>query len=184
MEAIMSENFSRDSAMAGGGRDRADASSAQTATDAFAKASDMARETAGKVKQAAADTASSFADQVKELLDQQVASGADMVGHFAHSAQRAADDLDPNAPQLAGLVRIFAERIETYADDLHGQTADQLWKSASDFTRRQPAIVFGLAALAGFFVFRTLKSSTAVRSPSLQPGQDADEPAASHFHGA
>lgn len=30
---------------------------------------------------------------------------------------------------------------------------------ASDFTRKQPALVFGLASLAGFLAFRVLKSS-------------------------
>jgi len=32
-------------------------------------------------------------------------------------------------------------------------------------------LVFGLAAVAGFFVFRTMKSSRPTASPPIQPGQ-------------
>jgi hypothetical protein len=56
-----------------------------------------------------------------------------------------------------------------YADGLRHQSAEQLMRGASDFTRRQPAVVFGLAALAGFFVLRTLKSTGSAASPPIQP---------------
>ena len=36
---------------------------------------------------------------------------------------------------------------------------NELVKAATDFMRRQPAMVFGLASVAGFFLFRLLKSS-------------------------
>jgi hypothetical protein len=47
---------------------------------------------------------------------------------------------------------------------------DELIGGASDFTRRQPAVVFGLAAVAGFLALRTLKLTQPVASPSIQPG--------------
>jgi hypothetical protein len=61
--------------------------------------------------------------------------------------------------------------VDHYADRLEDQTVEQLAKSASDLTRRQPALMFGLAALAGFFAFRTFKSTSAssVASPPIQP---------------
>jgi hypothetical protein len=52
---------------------------------------------------------------------------------------------------------------------MENQTVDQLTKSASDYTRRQPALVFGLAALAGFFAFRTFKNAQSVSAPPIQP---------------
>jgi hypothetical protein len=72
---------------------------------------------------------------------------------------------------LAGLVRGFAHNVDHYADRLEDQTVEQLAKNASDFTRQQPALMFGLAALAGFFAFRTFKSASAssVASPPIQP---------------
>jgi len=56
-------------------------------------------------------------------------------------------------------MRGAAKKVEEFSRDLQGQTVDDLVRTASDFTRRQPAVVFGLASLAGFLLFRVLKSS-------------------------
>jgi hypothetical protein len=111
--------------------------------------------------------------QVKELLDQQIGSGAAAAGQFANSIRTAADDLDTESPMLAGFVRTFANRVDYYAEDMQHQTVEQLTRAAADFTRKQPALVFGLAALAGFVMFRTFKNTGAVDSPSIQPDEDA-----------
>ena len=124
--------------------------------------------TTNTAKEAASEVASTIGGHVKDLLDTQLGSGADIIGQLGSSAKRAAEDLAQNAPQLAGLVRGVADRIEGYADDLRDQTVDDVLRSASNFTRRQPALVFGLAALAGFFALRTLKSS----APRPQPYRD------------
>ena len=130
-----------------------------TSDTTLSKASSAASEAVGKAKQVASETASSITEQVKGLLDEQVGSGANVVGHIADSAKLAAADLKRNAPQLASLLQGVAQRLEDYAGDLHDQSVDQLWRSASNYTRRQPAVVFGLAALAGFFALRTFKST-------------------------
>jgi hypothetical protein len=105
------------------------------------------------------------------LLNDQLGVGAQSANRFASSMRVAADDLDHENPMLADLVRGFAHNVDRYADRLEDQTVEQLAKSASDLTRRQPALMFGLAALAGFFVFRTFKSASAssVASPPIQP---------------
>jgi len=140
------------------------------ASDAFAKVSDVAREAGSKAKEAASETAFTVTEQVKELLDRQIGNGASVAGHFASSAKLAADDLDRNSPLLAGMVRSVASKVEGYADEFQDQTVDHLTRTASDFTRKQPALVFGLAALAGFFIFRTMKSAPGTTaSPSIQP---------------
>jgi hypothetical protein len=98
-----------------------------------------------------------------------------MAEHLASSAKLAADDLNQRSPVMAGVVRTVANKIESYADDLHDQSVAQLTSAASDFTRRQPALVFGLAALAGFFVLRTIRNSQSMASPSIQPMQGGEE---------
>jgi hypothetical protein len=156
-------------------------------SDMLAKASELAGEAAGKVKEGASDTAASIRGGVKHLLDDQVHTGAHMVEKLAASAKRAAQDLDRDSPQLAGMVRALADRLDGYAENLEGVTADELLKNATDFTRRQPALTFGLAALAGFFVMRTLKSaqtSASISSPSIQPSHPERRQTAGSFHGA
>jgi hypothetical protein len=151
-------------------------------SDAMSKASGVAQQAAETAKRAASDTTEKVSHQVKDLLDRQVGSGAEMVGHFASSVKLAAEDLDKNAPYLAGFVHLFADRIESYSEDLRDQTVDQLIRSGAEFTRRQPALVFGLAALAGFFAFRTLKSAPpSTPSPSIQPNS---QHTAGQFHGS
>ena len=134
-------------------------------SDTLSQVSDGAQSATSTAKKAASEAASTITEQVKELLDSQLASGVEMVGHIGNSVKRAADDLDQNSPQLAGLVRGVADRIEGYADDMRDQSVDELFRSASNFTRRQPALVFGLAALAGFFAFRTIKSTPLPNQP-------------------
>lgn len=149
------------------------AKASEAARKAFDQASGMARDAGAKAKQAASETAATVTSQVKELLDQQIGNGAAIAGQFASSIRTAANDLDQQSPLLAGFVRNFAGRVEHYAEDLQDQTVDQLTRTAADFTRRQPALVFGLAALAGFVMFRTFKNTGPIDSPSIQPVENA-----------
>ncbi len=143
------------------------------ASEALAKASDMARETGAKAKQAASNTAASLNEQVREMLDKQIGNGWGFAGEVANSFKFAADDLDQKSPVAAGLVRNFADKVGDYAEEFQDQTVEQVIRSASEFTRRQPALVFGLAAMAGFFIFRTLKATQGdTFTPSIAPGQN------------
>jgi hypothetical protein len=141
------------------------------AGEAFSKASDTVRDAGEKAKRAAADAASGMSDHVMGLLNDQLGVGAQSANRFASSMRVAADNLERENPMLAGLVRGFAQNVDHYADRLQDQTVEQMVKSASDLTRRQPVLIFGLAALAGFFAFRTFKSASAssVTSPPIQP---------------
>lgn len=166
---MSNQNFGRDSSASNRDRDERGRTT-KPGSGALSSASAMVGEAATKATQAASETAVTVTEQVKELLDRQVGSGADMVGRLAGATRRAAQELERDAPQMAGLVRGAADRMGDYADGLRDQTAEQLMRSASDFTRRQPALVFGLAALAGFLAMRTLKSTrVSVPSPSIQP---------------
>jgi hypothetical protein len=154
------------------------------AGDAASKIADAARDAGGQAKQAASSLASDATQQVKGFLNMQVTAGADMVDHVVKSARAAAESLDQNAPQLAGLVRNAAERAEEFSQDLRDQTVGDLIRTASDFTRKQPALVFGLASLAGFLAFRVLKSSPPESSREHDPMTARFEGRAGQFHGA
>jgi ElaB/YqjD/DUF883 family membrane-anchored ribosome-binding protein len=127
--------------------------------EAVSKLADVAQQAGSQAKQTASSLASDANQKAKGFLNQQVASGADLAGHVADSARCAAENLEQNAPQLADLVRGAAKRVEEFSRDLRGQTVEDLVRTASDFTRRQPAVVFGFASLAGFLLFRVLKSN-------------------------
>jgi ElaB/YqjD/DUF883 family membrane-anchored ribosome-binding protein len=147
---------------------------AGAARDAYDKTTELGGEAANRARAAATDVASEAKSQVKGVLDRQVGVAATMVGDVAHSFHTAADDLDRSVPLAADLVRGFADRMSGYAQGMQTQSAEDVLRATSDFTRRQPALVFGLAALAGFFVFRTVKNTpTSIQAPSLQPSQQS-----------
>jgi hypothetical protein len=152
------------------------------AAEAASKIADLAQEAGKQAKETAASLASDASRKTKGLLNMQVTASAELAGHIAESARCAADNLDQNAPQLAGLVRGAAERVEEFSRDMRYQTVEDLVRTASDFTRRQPALVFGLASLAGMLAFRVLKSSPPSRTDDDRSGQ-AFGAGAGYFHG-
>ncbi len=133
-------------------------------------ASSFVEQATGAVKEAASATAATLAGELKDLLNRQVGSGADKLGGVARSARMAAQDLERDSPAAADLVRTLASRVDAYAQDLRGKSVDEIWQTGTDLARRQPALVFGLAALGGFFALRILKSSPPMAAPSIKPG--------------
>ena len=126
-------------------------------------------------------TAAPIISQLQAAMDEQVVRGAQTMTTVAKSARRAADELETAAPQIAGLVRGVADRVEDYSRNLETQSAADIYQAASDFTRRQPAVVFvGLAALAGFFALRTIKNS----STRSGRGSPVNSSGGEEFHGS
>jgi hypothetical protein len=130
----------------------------QKTNEALQMAKQTAQEVATRAKEAVTEISSQAAGTVKDVLNNQVRAGADLVGNVAQSVNLAADNLSQSSPQLAELSRTAARKIELFSTELRAKSADELFHDASDFARRQPAAVFGAAALLGFAVFRMLKA--------------------------
>lgn len=130
-------------------------------------------EAAEKAKQWAADATETVTLQAKRMLDGQLGAGADLIAAIAGATRRASTDLERETPHIAKLVHSVADRVDRYSDQLREQSLDDLVRGASQFTRRQPALVFGLAALAGFLAWRVVKAaptgSSMTSSPPIQP---------------
>ena len=142
------------------------------AGEAVAKLAEVAQQAGSQAKETASSLASDANKKTKGYLNQQVSAGADLAGHVAESVKSAAESLNQNAPQLAELVRGAADKVEAFSQNMRGQSVDDLVRTASDFTRRQPALVFGLASLTGFFLFRVLKAKpTAGVSHDAKPSE-------------
>ena len=141
----------------------------EAAREALHKVADKARDAGEQAKRATAGATSAISDQVIGLLNEQVGSGVQSASLLANSMKRAGDDLRGESPVLASLIDGLANSVSSYADRLEGRTVEELSQSASDYARRQPALTIGLAAVAGFFVFRTFKTAASVASPPIQP---------------
>jgi ElaB/YqjD/DUF883 family membrane-anchored ribosome-binding protein len=135
-----------------------------------------------QTRQAAVSLAAEAGEQAKHLIDEQVGIGAEVADELARSLRLAADNLANTAPLVAGFARLAADRVETFADTVRDQTAEELLATASGYVRGRPMIVFGAAATCGFVLFRLLKAMpqrpiTTARSRSggawpLQPRGD------------
>jgi ElaB/YqjD/DUF883 family membrane-anchored ribosome-binding protein len=128
------------------------------------KLADTAQQTTQQAADGLRKTASSLAsdtrDRMKGLLGEKVASGAEFVDQVGSSTRRAADDLERNSPLISGLLRDASVRIEEFSQTLHAKSVDELVETASRYARRQPAMLFGAAAVAGFALFRLLKAGS------------------------
>lgn len=131
-----------------------------------ARASSFAFQATDSVLQAASEGASSITHRVHGMLDEQVDRGAAMMSQVASSTRLAADDMSETLPHVAGLVGSMADRIDAFAEEVRDKTVDQVVGIAADFTRRQPLVTFGLAALAGFVVMRALGNSSVPTQPA------------------
>jgi ElaB/YqjD/DUF883 family membrane-anchored ribosome-binding protein len=132
------------------------------AGDAKSKIGEVAGEVADEAKRSAATLASEANNKMWDFMDEQAGAGANLVGHVAASTRLAAEDLERNAPQLAGLVRDVSRKMEQFSQEIRGQSVNQLMRRSSDFARERPAVMFGAAAACGFFLFRLFKAGSAV----------------------
>jgi len=164
----------------------------EKAGEAVSKFSEAAQQAGEQAKQTASSLAADANQRARGLLNQQIATGADMVQQVAGAARSAAANLDQTNPQLAEFVRGAADRVDGFSRDLRSQSVDDLFRTASDFTRRQPAVVFGLASLAGFLAFRVLKAAEPGGAsphapyhpePSFRSQREQFGQRASEFHG-
>jgi hypothetical protein len=153
--------FPETTTAAGVGADRDKRISGQV-SEATSKLTGAARQAGRQAMDQAMDAVSTLSSEatgsVKGILNRQVGAGADVVRQVGEAVKAAADKLDQDAPQLAGVAREAAGKIDTLSTQLSAKSADELFQDASDFARRQPAIVFGGAALVGFALFRLFRA--------------------------
>lgn len=120
------------------------------------------QESSSRANEQLSGMASTLTSEVQDALDHQLGRGARVMTNVAQSARTAAEKLETDSPQIATLVRSVADRVEAYSRDLERKSVTDLYQETADFTRRNPALIFGIAALTGFFALRTIKSSGAL----------------------
>ena len=155
------------------------------AGEVASKLSEAAQQAGSQAKQAASSLASEANQKAKGLMNQKVSLGADFASHIADATKSAADSLDSNAPQIAGLVRDAAEKLQGFSSDLREQTVDDLVRTASDFTRRQTRAWYsGSPRLRALPCSGCSRASSSSGSEPRQGQRSASERfAAGQYHG-
>ncbi|HEU4659397.1 MAG TPA: hypothetical protein VFS63_01915 [Pseudolabrys sp.] len=121
---------------------------AQAKSDSPADVQNAAHEAAGAIKEKARATA----EDVK-------AAGADQIAGVTRAVHGAADQLGQELPKAAGFIHAAAEKLEGASAGLRDKSVEEIVDSFGNFARRQPAVAFASAVLAGFALSRFLKSS-------------------------
>jgi hypothetical protein len=130
-----------------------------SAAGAMTDLKDLASAATGDAKSYAGAVASDAATAFKDAVEANKTAGADAVAHLARSAKGAADNIEQQAPQVAGFVRSAADGVERISTDIRDRSVGELMDSVSDFAKRQPAAFFGCGILAGVVLARLLRAS-------------------------
>ena len=110
------------------------------------------------VKREASRLAGDLKDRARGFAEGRKAAGADRLTSVASAVERAAGDLEGEAPQVARYVRDAAEGLRGFSSKLRDRSVDDIATDARDFARRQPLAVFGGALIAGLAISRFLKA--------------------------
>ena len=130
-----------------------------SATETASNLKDDAASVTADAKDYAGSVASDAADAFKEAVESNKTAGADAIANIAHSVKEAADGIEKQAPQVAGMVRSAAEGVERISTDIRDRNVGELFDSVTKFAQRQPAAFFGIGILAGVMLTRIMRSS-------------------------
>jgi len=130
---------------------------------AVGDAAEEVKKSADDMMAAAKETVQELAEPLKdkalEVAKEQKDVGADHLRMLARAMESASQAVQSDVPQLANYIKNLSGKIDKVSSDIREQELDQLGQTASDFAKRNPALVFGGAMLAGIALTRFLKSS-------------------------
>jgi len=113
----------------------------------------------GEVKARIGEVAEPIKDKAEQLAEDQKQASTGHMRTLATAVHGAARELEGEMPKIANSVHDVAQRLERTADDLRNRNVEQLFEDFDRYARKQPAIVFGGALMAGFVLSRFLRSS-------------------------
>ncbi|WP_424813168.1 hypothetical protein [Roseococcus sp. YIM B11640] len=128
-----------------------------------AEAADAVKDGTGKLAEKAKAEGSELLGQAQaraeDLAEEGKAAGAEQASGLARAIRHAAEDLEDSSPDIARHVRAAADSLNGISDALRQRSVGELFDEVTDFARRQPALFFGAAAIAGFALARFARSS-------------------------
>ncbi len=98
-------------------------------------------------------------DKAIEVASKQKDAGAEQIQVAAKAVHGAARELESGMPEFAGYIHEVGNKLDRFASDIRSDSIDGMMSRIGDFSRNQPALLFGGAVLAGFALSRFLKSS-------------------------
>jgi len=120
--------------------------------------SDTANSNDEEARRKAAGLGPVLREQANKLADRSKDAGVETAEAVGKAADRAARELQDDAPELANYVREAANYTQRLANDLRDRSASDLLTEAVDWGRKQPVIALAGAALLGFALSRVIRT--------------------------
>jgi hypothetical protein len=115
----------------------------------------VAGEAGARLRDEAQERAAAYASRQREVWSREVEV-------FANAIRAAGDQFERDeASGMARQTRSVAEGLDDVAHEIRDRAPGEAFRSIESFARRQPAAFVGASVMAGFFLSRFLKSSSA-----------------------
>jgi hypothetical protein len=137
-----------------------DATKPKTAADSLVTAAqDTAQNLAEPLKEKALEIAEPLKDKALEVAKEQKDAGADQLRLLARAMRSASEAVQSDVPKFADYVKSLSGKLDQVSSDIRESELDELGQTMNAFAKRNPALVFGGAMVAGLALSRFLKSS-------------------------
>ena len=110
-------------------------------------------------KETAQTLAGSAGEAITSTIEEQKSAGAAAVAKAAQSAREAAESLEKDAPQIAGIIKSAATSVESFSNDIKDKTVTEIMDGVADFAQRRPMAFLACGVVAGMLMSRMLASS-------------------------
>ncbi|SFK95470.1 hypothetical protein SAMN05216302_102244 [Nitrosomonas aestuarii] len=117
-------------------------------------------ETIEKTKEKGKQIVSDAKEETSKIAEQQLQTVAHQINSLASSLTKTADNMEDAHTWIADGTRQTAKALERVSGSISESDFGTLVHNFEDYTRRQPVIVLGGAAIAGFFLAKFLKNSS------------------------
>lgn len=118
-----------------------------------------AEQAQAKAKQAGKEVIGSVKEKAESLVEEQKDAAVEQIDGVAGALRKSAKQMHEEQAWLAQGVEQAADTIDSMAKALRNKDIGTLMGDLEDYTRRQPMMVLGGAAVVGFLLARFIKSS-------------------------
>jgi ElaB/YqjD/DUF883 family membrane-anchored ribosome-binding protein len=140
----------------------------QQAREAQSEIKEQGRQALDDAKQKGKEMMDDAQEQAAVMVHEQQQRLAGQIDGVANALQQTARQLDNDQAWLAEGAEYAARSLSSMAGAMRNKDFGSLIHDIESYTRRQPAVVLGGAAVAGFLLTRFLKSSARQPEPDYR----------------
>lgn len=132
----------------------------QAASESVEEAKEAASEAIDDAKRKSRELANEARQRTQEALERQKKSAAVQASGIADALRESASNVPDEQAWLASGMHRAGDFMDNMSDSLDKRSISDLVRDLEHYTQRQPGVVIGAAAVAGFMLARFLKSSS------------------------